>query len=79
MTRTRFIELLNEKRQALITQAVTKGIDPNVKMRDSGVEWIGEVPEHWEVKTVRHACQIETQCHMRAQGESGLQPPAIKC
>ena len=47
--KTRFIELLKEKRQALITQAVTKGLDPNVPMRDSGVEWIGEVPEHWKI------------------------------
>ncbi len=47
--KTRFIELLNEKRQALITHAVTKGLDPNVKMKDSGVEWIGQVPEHWDV------------------------------
>jgi len=45
--KTRFIELLKEKRQALITQAVTKGLDPNVPMRDSGVKWIGEVPEGW--------------------------------
>lgn len=50
--KTRFIELLNEKRQALITHAVTKGLDPNVKMKDSGVEWIGQVPEHWEVKPI---------------------------
>ena len=48
--KTRFIELLKEKRQALITHAVTKGLDPNVKMKDSGVEWIGQVPEHWDVK-----------------------------
>lgn len=47
--KTRFIELLSEKRQALITHAVTKGLDPNVKMKDSGVEWLGEVPEHWDV------------------------------
>jgi type I restriction enzyme S subunit len=47
--KTRFIELLKEKRQALITQVVTKGLDPNVSMRDSGVEWIGDVPEHWLV------------------------------
>ena len=52
--KTRFIELLKEKRQALITHAVTKGLDPNVKMKDSGVEWIGQVPEHWEVKRLRH-------------------------
>ena len=47
--KTRFIELLREKRQALITHAVTKGLDPNVTMKDSGVEWLGEVPEHWDV------------------------------
>lgn len=47
--KTRFIELLKEKRQALITHAVTRGLDPSVKMKDSGVEWIGEVPEHWRV------------------------------
>jgi len=47
--KTGFIELLKEKRQAIITNAVTKGLDPNVKMKDSGVEWIGEVPDHWEV------------------------------
>ena len=51
--KTRFIELLKEKRQALITHAVTKGLDPNVKMKDSGVAWIGEVPEHWEVKPIK--------------------------
>ncbi|MBO0494510.1 restriction endonuclease subunit S [Pseudomonas sp. Marseille-Q1929] len=47
--KTRFIELLREKRQALITHAVTKGLDLNVKMKDSGVEWLGGVPEHWDV------------------------------
>ncbi len=46
--KTRFIELLKEKRQALITQAVTKGLDPTVPMKDSRVEWIGEVPAHWD-------------------------------
>ncbi|MBW7885396.1 MAG: restriction endonuclease subunit S, partial [Caldilineaceae bacterium] len=45
--KTEFIELLAKKRQALITHAVTKGLDPKAKMKDSGVEWIGEVPEHW--------------------------------
>jgi type I restriction enzyme S subunit len=50
--KTRFIELLKEKRQALITHAVTKGLDPNAKMKDSGVEWIGQVPEHWQLRKV---------------------------
>ena len=53
--KTRFIELLKEKRQALITHAVTKGLDPNVTMKDSGVEWIGEVPEHWGRRKIAHA------------------------
>ena len=44
----RVIELLQEKRTALITQAVTKGLDPNVPMKDSGVEWLGEIPAHWD-------------------------------
>ncbi|MEQ7869862.1 restriction endonuclease subunit S [Chromohalobacter salexigens] len=46
----RLIELLKEKRQAVISHAVTKGLDPDVPMKDSGVEWLGEVPEHWEVR-----------------------------
>jgi len=45
----RLIELLQEKRQVLITKAVTKGLDPNVPMKASGIEWMGEVPSHWEV------------------------------
>ena len=48
----RFIELLKEKRTALITHAVTKGIDADVPMKDSGVEWIGDVPTHWGVKRI---------------------------
>ncbi|WP_336152964.1 restriction endonuclease subunit S [Acinetobacter ursingii] len=43
------IALLNERKQIVIQKAVTQGLDPNVPMRDSGVEWIGEIPEHWEV------------------------------
>jgi type I restriction enzyme S subunit len=45
----RQIELLQEKRSALISHVVTKGLDPDVKMKDSGVEWLGEIPEHWRV------------------------------
>ena len=44
----KLIKLLQEKRQAVISHAVTKGLDPDVKMKDSGVEWLGEVPEHWD-------------------------------
>ena len=44
----RKIELLKEKRTSLINEVVTKGLNPNVEMKDSGVEWIGEIPSHWE-------------------------------
>lgn len=46
------ITLLKEKRQAVISHAVTKGLDPSVPMKDSGVEWLGEVPEHWDIKRI---------------------------
>ncbi len=52
--KTRFIELLKEKRQALITYAVTKGLNPDVPMKDSSIEWIGDVPEHWGVGKLKH-------------------------
>ena len=55
----RLIELLQEKRQALISHAVTKGLDPNVKMKESGVAWLGEVPEHWEVKKFKYLFKIK--------------------
>ncbi|CAM7612064.1 TPA: restriction endonuclease subunit S [Escherichia coli] len=59
--KTRFIELMKEKRQALITHAVTKGLDPNVKMKDSGVEWIGQVPEHWKVARVKRLVSLRNE------------------
>lgn len=55
---TQKIALLQEQRTALINQAVTKGLDPCVPMKDSGVEWIGEVPRHWEVKKLKHVSKI---------------------
>ena len=51
-TKERLIELLQEKRTALITRAVTRGLDPNVPMKDSGVEWLGEIPAHWNTAPV---------------------------
>jgi type I restriction enzyme S subunit len=50
----RFIELLQEKRQAVISHAVTKGLNPDAPMKDSGIEWLGEVPEHWAMKRLKH-------------------------
>ena len=49
----KLIKLLEEQRQAIIHRAVTRGLDPNVRLKPSGVEWLGEVPEHWEVLTLR--------------------------
>lgn len=55
----RLIELLKEKRQAVISHAVTKGLDPTAPMKDSGVEWLGEVPVHWDVGTLRWYATIQ--------------------
>ncbi|MDA3810828.1 MAG: restriction endonuclease subunit S [Spirochaetaceae bacterium] len=52
------IKLLKEKRQAVISHAVTQGLNPDAPMRDSGVEWLGEVPEHWEVAPTKHLCKF---------------------
>jgi type I restriction enzyme S subunit len=53
--KTRFVTLLSEKQQALITHAVTKGLDPHAKMKDSGVRWLGKVPEHWSVARLKYS------------------------
>ena len=58
--KTRFIELLREKRQALITRAVTKGLDPNAPMKDSGVEWLGDVPAHWDVTPLKYLATFQS-------------------
>ncbi|HFP6571305.1 TPA: restriction endonuclease subunit S [Enterococcus faecalis] len=52
------IKLLEEQRQAMIIEAVTKGLNPNVKMKDSEVEWIGEIPEHWKVSSLKRVLTI---------------------
>lgn len=54
------IALLQELKQSVITHAVTKGLNPNVEMKDSGVEWIGEVPKHWEVAPIKRYVNIFT-------------------
>jgi type I restriction enzyme S subunit len=56
----RLIELLQEKRQAVISHAVTKGLNPDALMKDSGIEWLGEVPEHWEVIPLKRVADIQT-------------------
>ena len=54
----KLIELLKEKRQAVISHAVTKGLNPDVNMKDSGVEWLGQVPEHWALVPLKYLCSF---------------------
>lgn len=74
----RLIELLKEKRQAVISHAVTKGLDPTVPMKDSGVEWLGEVPAHWVVAQLKFsAMEMQTgpfgsQLHAEDYVDSGI-------
>jgi len=58
----RLIDLLKEKRQAVISRAVTKGLDPDVPTKDSGVEWLGEVPAHWKVTNLKYAASSIVDC-----------------
>jgi type I restriction enzyme S subunit len=55
----KLLKLLEEKRIALITNAVTKGIDPNVKMKPTGIDWLGEIPVHWEIKRLRYLANVQ--------------------
>ncbi|MDN7137890.1 restriction endonuclease subunit S [Pseudidiomarina sp. 1ASP75-14] len=57
----RLIELLKEKRQAVISHAVTKGLNPDAPMKDSGVEWLGQIPEHWETTPIKHVTKTFEQ------------------
>jgi type I restriction enzyme S subunit len=59
----RLIELLKEKRQAVISHAVTKGLNPNAPMKDSGIEWLGDVPAHWAVVPIKRICEIKDGTH----------------
>ncbi|MFV5642183.1 restriction endonuclease subunit S [Acinetobacter oleivorans] len=66
------IALLKEKRQAVISHAVTKGLNPNVPMKDSGVEWLGEVPEHWTVSKFGYISQVVRGGSPRPAGDPTL-------
>lgn len=56
--KNRLIELFKEERTAVINQTVTKGLDSNVPMKDSGIEWLGKIPEHWEVKRLKYLSDV---------------------
>lgn len=75
----RLIELLKEKRQAVISHAVTKGLDPNAPMKDSCIAWLGKVPAHWEVSRVKHLCLHVVDClHTTPTYDGDVEYPAIR-
>ena len=57
----RMVELLKEERTAIINQAVTKGLNPNAEMKDSGIEWLGKIPKYWEIKRLKYVANINPQ------------------
>lgn len=71
------IDLLEEKRVALINQVVTKGLNPDVPMKDSGVEWIGEIPEHWEVEKIKNISQVKPSNVDKKSKDN--EPPVLLC
>ena len=66
----KMIDLLNERKQIIINNAVTKGLDPNVKMKPSGIDWIGDIPEHWEVIRIKYLLN-----ESKERSESGKEEP----
>lgn len=63
------IEILKEYKKSVITEAVTKGLDPNVEMKDSGIEWIGEIPKDWSLKKVKYTCETRNQKYNITHGK----------
>ncbi len=62
------IKLLHERRQILIQQAVTRGLNPDVPMKDSGIDWIGQIPAHWEVRSIRYAFRFRNNQRVPLSG-----------
>jgi type I restriction enzyme S subunit len=77
-TKKKLITLLNEEKQAIIHQAVTRGLGPGVRLKPSGVSWLGEIPEHWEIVSVGVACSLiqtgpfGSQLHSHEYVSSGI-------
>ena len=69
----KMIDLLNERKQIIINRTVTRGLNPNVKMKDSGVEWIGEVPEEWEVRRLKHLLKANLMYGANESAESEVE------
>lgn len=62
------IKLLHERRQILIQQAVTRGLNPDVPMKDSGIDWIGQIPAHWEIRSIRYAFRFRNNQRIPLSG-----------
>ena len=77
--KTRKIELLKEYRTSLINQVITKGLDPDVEMKDSGVEWIGEIPNHWWVIPLKRVSEVTLgKMRNRTGGPNMVEKPYLK-
>lgn len=59
------ISLLEDYKKSIITEAVTKGLNPNVEMKNSGIEWIGKIPKHWIISKIKHIAKINPKCDIR--------------
>lgn len=69
----KLLKLYKEEKTAIINQAVTKGINPNTKLKDSGIDWLGEIPEHWEVKKLKYVVDLITQKNDKNLQKVGLE------
>jgi len=75
----RLIELLKEKRQAVISHAVTKGLNPTSPMKETGVEWLGEVPKHWGITRIKHISSQVVDClHKTPTYDGYVEYPAVR-
>ena len=76
----KLINLLEEQKQAIIHRAVTRGLDPNMHFKPSGVEWLGEVPEHWEVLALKRLAKFKSGAGfpVNEQGRAGYEVPFLR-
>ena len=74
----RVIALLQEQKQAIIHRAVTRGLDPNVKLKDSGIPWLGEIPVHWEVRKLKHLTRFVNGLPFKPSDWKGSGVPIIR-
>jgi type I restriction enzyme S subunit len=66
------IEDYKKYKQSIITEAVTKGLNPNVEMKDSGIEWIGEIPKHWEIKKLKYVIELNPKVNIKNISEESI-------